>query len=74
MEKQNIEYDYTDRGEEPELHLATGDGVVVLSLGDKSIKLSGEDVEALVRVLRAADFLADHGYVSGMNVDSPNTM
>lgn len=58
----------------PELHLATGDDVVVLSLGDKSIRLSGEDVEALVRVLRAADFLADHGYVSGMNVDSPNTM
>ncbi|WP_318758550.1 hypothetical protein [Corynebacterium sp. SFY-K9] len=58
----------------PEVRVATGDGVVVLSLGDKSIRLSGEDVEALVRVLRAADFLADHGYVSGMNVDSPKTM
>lgn len=58
----------------PELYLATGDGVVVLSLGDKSIRLSGEDVEALVRVLRVADFLVEHGYASGMNVDSPNTM
>ena len=53
---------------------ATGNGVVVLSLEDKSIRLNGVDVEALVRVLRAADFLAEHGYVSGMTVDSPNSM
>ncbi len=54
--------------------IATGNGVVVLSLEDKSIRLNGVDVEALVRVLRAADFLAEHGYVSGMTVDSPNSM
>lgn len=54
--------------------IATGDGVVVLSLGDKSIRLNGEDVEALVRVLRAADFLVEHGYISGVTVDSPNAV
>lgn len=43
-------------------HLATGDGVVVLSLGDKSVELDSDDVEAVVRTLRAADYLVRRGY------------
>lgn len=45
-----------------ELHLATGDGVVLLSLGDESAELDSDDVQALVKTLNAADYLVRRGY------------
>lgn len=44
------------------VNVATGDGVVFLSLGDKSVGLDSDDVQALVRTLNAADHLVEHGY------------
>lgn len=42
--------------------VATGDGVVLLSLGDESAELDIDDVQALVKTLNAADYLVRRGY------------
>jgi len=42
--------------------VATGDGVVLMSLGDESVELDIDDVQALVKTLNAADYLVRRGY------------
>lgn len=46
----------------PEVRVATGDGVVLMSLGDESVELDIDDVQALVKTLNAADYLVRRGY------------
>lgn len=45
-----------------ELQVTAGDGVIEVNIGNNSVMLNDDDVQALTRTLLVADHLVEHGY------------
>lgn len=45
-----------------ELQVTAGDGVIEVNIGNKSVTLDDDDVQALTGTLLVADYLVEHGY------------